>query len=386
MAHTYTTLPPSLGVLIESIVGDCSVNLYDDLGLEIQYKADSFDKIMTELAELALSKPIRYPIFALIQPYKSSLGDFIGQDVECDLVICNLTEATYSWEDRETNNYTPILLPIYAEFMELLKLNSAVTYVGRQPLHKLIKLYHLGDKAGNRAGYMIPDIVDAVLIEGLRFRFEPQVNLCLAPPCEPYHEVALLDYISSFTIGSSPGNITVGISSAEFISLLPGLPVVYTLDMGNGNATTSIEVLTPLEIDLDFPLGTYIGSITSSYGSKVEFEYIVANNGTNNYISSVVYTPILSIDYNDLDCIDRSNYPIEVDYRALSTNYNLSKAAIVLTDGTVVFSEVYGTSIDETATYTGGRLTDLEETYDIQFTTRFNNILHNKIILQIKTI
>ncbi len=383
MAHTYTSLPDSLSPVIEGIVADCSDALLSEIGFAINYKADSFLRIMSELQQEVLTTPIRYPIFALIQPYKAKFGNFSHQEITCDIIICALTKAEYSWSEREELTFNPILLPIYAEFMAQLKLNGSISYDGINPPHELVKLYHMGDTQANKNGYIVPDMVDCVLIEGLRFNLEKDTLTCTPLPCEPVHEVALLDYISTYSVsGDGSNSLVVGISSAVFISLLPGSPVEYTINYGLGGADVDIEVLTPLTFSVaGVANGTYIGTIKSSYGSQVEFEYTV----TSNLLAGIVYTPSLSVDYNDLDCQDLNNYPIDITYRALSTTLAIGTISIVVSNGTYIYNEVVST-LDTTLTYNDYRLTDLEESFDVQIKTRFSNILNNKIILQIKTI
>ena len=388
MAATYTSLPISLSKVLESIVSDCSDALIDDIGAAINFKADSFLKIMSELVEESKTDPIRYPLFALLQPYQSKLGDYNGSDITCDILIANLSDPHKNWEQREDGNYTPILLPIYSEFMTRLGLEGAIEYEGRTPDHKMIKLYHLGDVKGGHNGYIIPDVIDAILIEGLSFRLDgSQTCIGLTVPCEQYHEAQLVDYMNTLSVSESNGNLIIGLAAATFISLLPGGPVEYMVDFGYGSGSVKLEILTPLDFDYTvLSAGTYIGTITSSYGSQMQFEYTVADNGQVKSISSIVYMNTLSLDYNDLDCTDKSNYPIEIGYRVVSTSQYFSNVGIKTANGTLVYSETYGTTLDATDTYTGGRLTTMNELYQVNVTTRNNNILTNKITLQIKTI
>jgi hypothetical protein len=383
VAHTYSYIPDSLGPIIEGIVADCSEALLSEIGFAINYKADSFLRIMSELQQEVLTTPIRYPIFALIQPYKAKLGDFTHQEIICDLIICALTKAEYSWQEREDETFTPILLPIYAEFMERLKFSSSISYDGRNPEHNVVKLYHMGDTQANKNGYIVPDTVDCVLIEGLKFNLERDTLTCTPTPCEPVHELSFLEYISSYSVsGNGTSDLVVGISGTVFISLLPGGPVEYTINYGLGAADEVIEVLTPLTFSFNgVANGTYIGIIKSSYGSQVEFEYTV----TNNVLAGIVYTPSIGVDYGELDCQDNANYPIGLTFRGLSTTLPIDSASILVSDGTYIFDEVIA-SLDATRSYTDYRLTDLSESFDIQIETRSHNILNNKINLQIKTI
>lgn len=388
MAATYTSLPLSLSKVLETIVSDCSDALIDEIGAVINYKADSFLKIMSELVEESKTDPIRYPLFALLQPYRSTYGDFNGADIVCDILIANLSDPHKNWELREEGNYTPVLLPIYAEFMTRLALEGAIEYEGRQPKHTMVKLYHLGDVKGGHNSYIIPDVIDAVLIEGLSFRLNGETACVgLTPPCEPYHEVQLVDYMNTLSISEGNSKLIIGLSSATFISLLPGGPIEYFVDYGDGSGAVLLELLTPIDFDYTIlAVGTYIGTITSSYGSQMQFEYTVVDSGQGKSLSSIVYMNTLSLDYNDLDCADKSNYPIEIGYRAVSTSQYFSNVSIKTNDGTQVYNELYGSTLDATDIYTGGRLSTTTEEYSVEVTTRLHNILKNKITLQIKTI
>ena len=388
MAATYTRLPLSLSKVLETIVADCSDALFDEIGATINYKADSFQKIMSELVEESKTDPIRYPLFALLQPYRSTYGDFNGADIVCDILIANLSDPHKNWELREEGNYTPVLLPIYAEFLERLSLEGAIEYEGRQPKHTMVKLYHLGDVKGGHNSYVIPDILDAVLIEGLSFRLNSEeACIGLTPPCEAYHEPLLIDYMNTLSITSVGGDLVIGLSAATFISFAPGEPIEYFVDFGYGAGAVKIELLTPYSFDYSIlSAGTYIGTITSSYGSQMQFEYTVADNGQVKSLSNIVYMNSLSLDYDDLNCNNKSNYPIEIGYRVISTASYFDKVRIKTVDGTVVYDETYGSTLDASDTYTGGRLAKLSEQYSVEVTTRAHNILKNKITLQIKLI
>ena len=388
MAHTYSNLQPSLSSILSGVVADVSTALLSEIGVSVKYKHNSFTALMNELIEDSNSttrKNDKYPLIALIQPYRAELGsDSASPNVTFDLVIVTNTTPTKTADDREEESYNTYLRPIYAELISQLSSNQFVSYRGMMPKHRYMDIYHLGDERGNKNGYTFPDFVDAILIEGMELKIYPQ-DTCvsgLSLACTPIHEIELYHSITDVSLGGAISGIGIEIT-INTVDLVQDVPseVEYFIDMGDGIITNDSIVVDVLyrRVISAVQDGIYIGTITSSLGATYQFEYEVAN-GT---LVSRVGLLVQDFDYGTLDCADSFEYPLSISYTAGGSSMNQSQ----ITDGAgnVLVTYTYDRSTNESEVY-ATTIESLSNSYIINILTANANQLENTTILNIKII
>ena len=187
---------------------------------------------------------------------------------------------------------------------------------------------------------------------------------CTDITCQNGRQVGLLDIINEVNIiSTTPSVLDVTLVSALFIDNSGALTTsTYTLDDGNGNIQP-ILIGTIISIDvsgfLDIP---YVGTILSSNGAKVQFEYIVLSG---EVMSSSTYL-VSNVDYS-LDCSLYPNYTIEIGNEYHSTPDSSTIGFLLSNNGTLINSGV-------------------DETQDLVVVTNSNiNVDGNNIVLMTST-
>jgi hypothetical protein len=145
--------------------------------VEINYQFGHLKELIATMKEYESSANFRtkkYPLVALLMDFPEQMGDaggYIG-DVTLTIIIAHWTLPTLKAADRYTNNFEPILLPIYHE---LLRQIEASPYFITQSVNKIrhTKTDHpywgkggLSDTQGN----VFADYVDAIEISNLSLR------------------------------------------------------------------------------------------------------------------------------------------------------------------------------------------------------------------------
>lgn len=390
MAHTYSNLQPSLSSILSGVVADVSTALLSEIGVGVKYKHNSFTALMNELIEDSNSttrKNDKYPLIALIQPYRAELGsDSASPNVTFDLVIVTNTTPTKTADDREEESYNTYLRPIYAELISQLSSNQFVSYRGMMPKHRYMDIYHLGDERGNKNGYTFPDFVDAILIEGMELKLyhEETCTSVLSLACTPIHEIEVYHSITGVTFDAL-ANTFIGLTMTD-VALVEDTDeptiVEYSIDWGDGTSHEAIQ----LDVNITHSVanhdnGIYIGTITSDLGATYQFEYEVSSGR----IASVVYLDSQDFDYGTLDCADSFEYPLSISLTSIGNQATFSQVQITEGGGNVLESYDYTGGTNESEIYEGS-LESLENTYIINITTANANLLENTTILNIKII
>lgn len=388
MAHTYSNLQPSLSSILSGVVADVSTALLSEIGVSVKYKHNSFTALMNELIEDSNSttrKNDKYPLIALIQPYRAELGsDSASPNVTFDLVIVTNTTPTKTADDREEESYNTYLRPIYAELISQLSSNQFVSYRGMMPKHRYMDIYHLGDERGNKNGYTFPDFVDAILIEGMELKIYPQ-DTCvsgLSLACTPIHEIEVYHSITGVTLGATMGIIAMDITMTD-VALVEDIAseVSYSINMGDGVITNDVIELDVLyrRVVSQVPDGVYIGTIRSSLGATYQFEYEVREGLLYSRVGLVVQ----DYDYGTLDCADSFEYPLTISYTANGSS--MSKSEIEDGVGNSLVLYPYNQSTNESESFET-TIESLENSFGINILTTNNNLLVNTTILNIKII
>jgi hypothetical protein len=246
MAHTYEQLPVSIPSLFEKIVQDVSANLRTELGRDVQFLYGSYNHIRQRLASKDKSegnKEVKYPLIALIYSFdERKVSGKDSLDVSLTFLICTESENSMYSEDRYTQNYLPILYPIYAEFMSVVESSNYFRkYHSRGVPHVKVDDLHMGEESGGgKIAYILPDVVDGIWIKDLELSVLP--NMCTLQSWVVPSLPQLLFYsaVTSIDVTYSGDEITIEFEG-ELIDVGNISPLFYYfLDKGNGVFSTDV--------------------------------------------------------------------------------------------------------------------------------------------------
>jgi hypothetical protein len=246
MAHTYEQLPVSIPSLFEKIVQDVSANLRTELGRDVQFLYGSYNHIRQRLASKDKSegnKEVKYPLIALIYSFdERKVSGKDSLDVSLTFLICTESENSMYSEDRYTQNYLPILYPIYAEFMAVVESSNYFRkYHSRGVPHIKVDDLHMGEESGGgKIAYILPDVVDGIWIKDLELSVLP--NMCTLQSWVVPSLPQLLFYsaVTTIDVTYSGDEITIEFEG-EVIDVDNISPLFYYfLDKGDGNFATDV--------------------------------------------------------------------------------------------------------------------------------------------------
>jgi hypothetical protein len=246
MAHTYEQLPVSIPSLFEKIVQEVSANLRTELGRDVQFLYGSYNHIRQRLASKDKSegnKEVKYPLIALIYSFdERKVSGKDSLDVSLTFLICTESENSMYSEDRYTQNYLPILYPIYAEFMAVVESSNYFRkYHSRGVPHVKVDDLHMGEESGGgKIAYILPDVVDGIWIKDLELSVLP--NMCTLQSWVVPSLPQLLFYsaVTSIDVTYSGDEITIEFEG-ELIDVGNISPLFYYfLDKGNGVFSTDV--------------------------------------------------------------------------------------------------------------------------------------------------
>ena len=297
-------------------------------------------------------------------------------------MILTDSTPTMSADEREAQNYEAILRPIYAELISQISSYQYFSFVGGRPNHRGMDIYHLGDRS-NKNGYIIPDILDAIIIEGMELQIHSNDG-CLGSlvSCVPQHEVQLYEAFHNVLFTNNVDNIIVGLLEVDFTMFDPDVQSIYTLTDGRG-ATFTVEELSPSEMDISTHAdGVYIGSISSTTGTFIEFEYRVRNGECQSIAFCLIDTT-----FQTLDCDYAFNYPLNITSYGYTTGIvTIDSMNINIEGGTVIHDDTFTPTVTTFTDIFDTTITTLINSYYVNIVTSNGNTLTNKIIINLKNI
>lgn len=162
----------ALIVYIEDVFEDLVSKVSTALNKPIYYMHGSLKEINFRLEQMSKSKDHfdkKFPLVALLHDYPRSRGG-VYEEVTLTVLISTDTIANYISDERLSNNFKPILDPIYLELMNQLNLSSF--FNTRSALlipHQKIDHYFYGTENGNNghAQNRFNDLVDCIEIRNL---------------------------------------------------------------------------------------------------------------------------------------------------------------------------------------------------------------------------
>lgn len=253
MARTYEQLPGALPTIFEDIVKEVSANLRADLSREVQFLFGSYTHIRQRLASKDKSdgnKEVKYPLIALIYSFEESYANESSNfDVSLNFLICTESQNQLYSEDRYSQNYLPILYPIYAEFISVIeKSRYFKKYRGHGIPHIKIDDLHMGEESGNsKVAYTLPDVVDGIWIKDMKLQVLPNACQLQSWVVPSLPQLLFYSAVTHIDVSYSGDELTIEFDG-EFIDVNDvSSNIYYLLDKGTGAFATDVTAYAGVE-------------------------------------------------------------------------------------------------------------------------------------------
>jgi hypothetical protein len=137
-------------------------------------------KRLQELSESISYKDAKFPLIALFADFRIQRGERLDMygTAKLNLIIANDTKPEYYAEERYSNNFVPILYPIYTEFMTQLRNHKQFEFKSQDEIkHTLIERLFWGREGlyGNTANEF-NDFIDCIEIQNLEITIRKKRN------------------------------------------------------------------------------------------------------------------------------------------------------------------------------------------------------------------
>lgn len=149
--------------ILSKVVKRASITI--DIDLSFQY--GTLREIVENLNTLGKGGKVKYPIVALIEPFRQRITDD-GTRANLRLLIATMTSKTLKADERLEQNYKPILFPAYEALIDEIKRVTASSTLE----HTLINHFEMGRES--LQGYdkaILDDHVDAIEINDMNVLF-----------------------------------------------------------------------------------------------------------------------------------------------------------------------------------------------------------------------
>ena len=338
MAATYTIQPLSIPAIFEALVSEVSTNLASATIPQVSFRHGTWLDILKELTVDSNSpteavKNGKYPLVCLIHQFDEKPFDSISETTNLTLIIVTNSTIDATTDARYTDNFIPILYPIYAELKQVIA--DSMYFLGYNQNFSHIKrdLTHAGQSGedGNTA-YKLPDVLDGLLMTNIDLKVNldpicdaPERNVCLLTDCPNGREAYFQNIFKNVTFsGLNTDTITASVNDFYFLDASGGLPAPFEPEIdwqgdgtyvamagsGVGPFTASFDVTT------GYGAGFYTGVI--KFGDAYVTFYFKVKDGL---VSKM--TTLISQDWDiDLECSNYPNYPITIDTTHTMELYN----------------------------------------------------------------
>lgn len=154
-------------IIIEDILSEVVKRVEKNNDRQLFFHYGTLREIVGNLNQLGKASKIKYPIIALIEPFKQRVTDE-GTKATLRILIATYTKKTLLADERLELNYKPILFPVYNAFMDELKKESKSSSLD----HTIINHFEMGKESLNGYdGTILDDHVDAIEINDLSILF-----------------------------------------------------------------------------------------------------------------------------------------------------------------------------------------------------------------------
>lgn len=365
MSKTYEHIPISVADIFSDIVGTVSDNLAGESSLDISqvsFKCETWLELIARLtreSQVASYDDVRYPLVALIRNWDERSNENNGYvSISVNLVIVTPSRQEWLSQEREDNNYIPVLRPIYSEFMQCIKSSRCfANYFESLPTHVKTESFLLG-REGNKGNtaYSLPDIVDGIIITGLELLVVPTRDSL--PIYGPDVLLSYLNNVSELSItGVNSNTMRVTLTSAGYTDedgIGYGASPEYSIYTGHDHVTQSITVgqtvIYPLTINDNH---VHTGCVICDDGyavSKLYFMYWLSN-GVIRHLQSKAKFELTNF---ELSTTTYDVYPFDINLRTISDLKAISYQNITIDGGNEMWSETYSTITEDTGADTIG--------------------------------
>lgn len=332
MPHSYSQLPVSIPSLFETIVSRVSAALLDELGREVQFLHGTYNHIRQRIVakdRAEGNKELKYPLIALVHSFEEQVR-VTGKkvDVSLNFLICTETTNQKYAEDRYTDNYEPILYPIYAEFLEQCKQSGFFGGYGDYE-HTKVDDLHMGEETANGT-YTLPDVVDGLWVKDLKLTILPNKCELLSSGSQPA-QLQFMSIVESVVVSYSESTLTISFNGSLVDTNSVVSNLYYLLHKGdggssvdvtayNGSGSTSFSVAT-------FADGEYAGHIEAQDGvdgvpasAKTYFWFKVLGGKVVGAMSNYLEYDSLQLDANK-EGFDVNSSLVASDYVITAFDY-----------------------------------------------------------------
>ena len=136
----------------------------------LNYQYGYVDELKNTLANYDKSPTyagLKFPLVYLVQPFTITRGEFrhYGKATGLEIFIINKTQQGIKAEQRMTDNFKPVIYPIYRELIS--QITKSIAFVDSMPgkvTHRTTDLYYWGETQQEK---MINDVFDCMYITGM---------------------------------------------------------------------------------------------------------------------------------------------------------------------------------------------------------------------------
>jgi len=340
MGKTYQNIPIATPDILREIVAEVSSNLASESSLDIaqvSFMHGTLLDINNELASKSKNpneKGVTFPLVIFLYKSDEKFTDKYNSTLELEILICTGTKPTYSNDDRYTNNFLPILYPIYAELKEAIGRSKYFWGYKKTFLHTKTDLPHAGQESTNGpVAYNFSVPIDAIMLSNVNLKVSrPKCayvapNLCVLTPC-PYG-LELYDYTIFKNVtfdGIGTDTITASVNEYAYLYGSGGLPAPFAPEInfkGFGGYTEMDAPTAPATVPFTASFniaslpgdGEYIGEIR--FGTAhVQFYYKVEAG----IIIKLMTLIVQDADFSVL-CADFPAYPVTINSQVTIESY-----------------------------------------------------------------
>lgn len=374
MAQTYQYLPLSIRDIFAELVTEVSDNLSteDDLSIDqVSFKCETWIELIKRVQSEDLStthRSTKYPLIALIRNFDEKYNaDSYLTDVSLTLVIVTLSDPNKLSEDRESDNYVPILRPIYAELMEVIKGSNYFTgYYNLYPSHTKTESFQLGQssESGNTK-YVLPDCVDGIIVSDLALKVRR--DRCSTTVTGPAVSTVYLNNVSELSGSATTTQLTITFVSAGYTDTANvgyGASPQYMIHTDTEDTDSAIVVEgTHVISSVGIDNGYYTGYIYCDDGvteSKLYFFYYILDG---RIMSSTEQSKMVLQNFTTTGFY-YTDYPFDVVTRFQNfPGAYIARQSLSIDGGNELWSDTYQPVTADTGTDTNKLYAPLTTTY-----------------------
>ena len=388
MPKTYDYLPYDIAELLRSIVATVNDNLKTEPSLTIprvSYKAETWNELCNRLKADSEGKnsESRYPMVALIRNYEYDNGsDDPWVDTSLTIVIVTQTTSTMLSEQRQIQNYQPVLYPIYTELMEQIAFSRFFQGpYNPYPAHKMIESFNLSkSESGIDKALQLPEFVDGIIISNMRLRVNrPRVAAFTYGATK---QLSYLNNVAKLTCQTGVRQLTVNFEQMNYINTALGAPTpTYAIYFSHdGSFDNHFGPSRSLSKSFEAETGDFYGYIQCSDGLTISTLWFYYSLNVGNVVK---YTPSsqFKLAQFNLNGFDYPDYPFNAVMQTTANKPIIQGRSISSDGGNVYEEKVYTPSVNDTQEVTTSLSFPVPTYYrDIGYQVAIDG-LHNTTVL-----